>query len=107
MEPGDERAVPDQSHRVRHVSPPESVPVFNCLVLVAPRNEAGLVVARAANLAGFSAEGKSEREALQKFVPAFKTALAAFVAKGEPIPWLDPPEAPRPGEQQRWIAVHL
>ena len=83
------------------------VPVYNCLVLVAPRNAAGLVVARAANLAGLSAEGSSEREALQKLVPAFKAALAAYHAGGEPIPWLDPPHAPEPGEQQRWIAVHL
>lgn len=92
---------------MRHVSPPESVPVFNCLVHVAPRNGAGLVVARAANLAGLSAEGKTEREALQKLVPAFKSALAAFVERGEAIPWLNPPESPQPGEQQRWIAVHL
>lgn len=107
VESNDPSFGPEPSHRVRHVSPPQDVPVYNCLVLVAPRNEAGTIVARAANLAGLCAEGQSERETLQKLVPAFKAALAAFREQGEAIPWLDPPDAPQPGETQRWIAVHL
>src|SRR5688500_19026143 len=107
MTPGEASPGDEQSHRVRYVSPPESVPVFNCLVLVAPRNSAGVVVVRAANLAGLCAEAPSEREALQKLVPAFKATLAEYHASGEPIPWLDPPQTPATGEQQRWIAVHL
>ena len=107
MEPGDASQQHDEMHRVRHISPPVEVPVFNCLVLVAPRNAAGNVVARAANLEGFSAEAPTEREALQKLVPAFKAKLAEHHASGEPIPWLDPPHPPAAGEQQRWIAVHL
>jgi hypothetical protein len=107
MTPGDVSSGDEHTHRVRHVSPPESVPVFNCLVLVAPRNAAGNIVARAANLADISSEAPTEREALQKLVPAFKARLAEFHASGEPIPWLDPPHPPAAGEQQRWIAVHL
>jgi hypothetical protein len=107
MEPRDTSAEHEQPHRVRHVSPPESVPVFNCLVLVAPRNAASMIVARAANLAGLSAEAPTEREALQKLVAAFKAMLAEHQASGQQIPWLDPPQAPAPDEQQRWIAVHL
>lgn len=106
MEPNKPTADGELGHPARPL-PSADVPVYNCLVLVAPRNSVGLVVVRAANLAGLSAAGKTEREALQALVPAFKAALAAFHERGEPIPWLDPPESPQPGDQQRWIAVHL
>jgi len=92
---------------VKHITPPVDVPVYNCLALVAPRNCAGLVVTRAANLSNLTTEGASEREALQKLVTAFKQELAAHHAQGTAIPWLDPPLAAAPGEQQRWLAVHL
>jgi hypothetical protein len=93
--------------RVRKLSEPVEVPVFNCIVLVAPRNEQGQVLARAANLAGIAGSGASEREALQTVIAAFKEALKRAQSSGEPPAWLEPPETPQPGEQQRWIAVHL
>jgi predicted RNase H-like HicB family nuclease len=93
--------------RVRKVSEPESVPVYNCHVLVSPRDEQGIVVARVATLANVTGQGKTEREALQNLVGAFKSAMARHHQSGAPIPWLDPPVEPQPDQQQRWIAVHL
>jgi hypothetical protein len=85
---------------------PQNVPVFNCIVHVAPRAVGGTVTARVANLAGIEARGKSEREALTQVVAAFKAAVAAKVASGETVLFIDP--APlTAGETQRLIAVHL
>ena len=88
----------------RSTAPP---PVFNCIVYVARPDAAGLVVARVANLAGIEGRGKSEREALSQIVPSFKARLAAHIADGESIPWIEPPAAANQGETQRLIAVHL
>jgi len=82
------------------------VPVFNCVVHVAPKDAAGTIVARVANLAGIEGRGKSEREALAQAVATVKTAVGGYHTASEPIPWVD--EAPlKPGETQRLIAVHL
>jgi hypothetical protein len=89
---------------VTRLSPP---PVFNCVVHVSPPDATGAVVARVANLAGLEARGRTEREALAQVVTAFKARLAAHVAGGETIPWLDPPTPLEPRETQRLIAVHL
>ena len=96
-----------QHSRVRPIGPPEAVPVYNCVVIVSPRNAAGFVVARVATLPDVVGEGDSERQALQKIVAEFKARLIRHRASGEAIPWLDPPQTPRAGEQCRWIAVHL
>ncbi|MEQ8789090.1 MAG: hypothetical protein RIC55_22450 [Pirellulaceae bacterium] len=93
--------------RVRPLGPPTDVPVYNCRVYVAPRNEAGVIVARAANLAEVAGLGESEREALQQIVALFKVKLAAFREAKQEIPWIDPVPPPEPGESERWIAVHL
>lgn len=79
--------------------PRATVPVFNCVVHVAPRSADGTVVARVANLPGIEARGRSEREALAQVV-------AAKVAAGQAIPFIEPPQ-PSLGETQRLIAVHL
>ncbi|HZL87185.1 MAG TPA: hypothetical protein VFB96_02315 [Pirellulaceae bacterium] len=83
------------------------VPVYNCVVIVSPRDEQGLVRARCATVAGLEAAGHSEREALSQVVSAFKATIARHLAAGLPIPWVEPPEQPAAGEQQRFIAVHL
>ncbi len=93
--------------RVRKISEPVSVPVFNCPIFVATKNEAGVVVARCATLADVEGRGQTEREALQNIVAAFKVKVARCLATNESIPWLDPPSAIRENEQQRMIAVHL
>lgn len=85
---------------------PSRVPVYNCHVYLAKKDE-GIFVVRVSTLNGITGSGKTEREALQKAVAAFKTVVAGHHARGEPIPWLEPPLQPEPGEQPRWIAVHL
>ena len=95
------------SPQVRLIGEPQSVPVFNCRVIVAQRDAAGKVVARAAELADLSAVGDSDREALQRLIAAFKAKMAAHVAAGEEIPWLKPGDAPLPGERELFVAVHL
>jgi hypothetical protein len=87
-------------------SPPKDVPVFNCVVHVAPAAADGTIVARVANLPGLEARGRSERDALAQVVAAFKAAVAAKTAAGEPIPFIEPPPLAA-GETQRLIAVHL
>ncbi len=86
---------------------PLGVPVFNCVVNVAPAGADGLVVATVANLGGLSAQGKSEREALAAVVGQFKAAMTRYHSGGTPIPWIEPPKPPAAGETQRLIAVHL
>ena len=83
------------------------VPVYNCVVIVSPRDEAGMVCARCATIAGIDAAARSEREALSQVVAAFKATIARHLAADLPIPWIDPPAQPAPGQQQRFIAVHL
>ena len=88
-------------------SHPTDVPVFNCVVIVSPRDADGMISARTAELAGIEGRGKSEREALAQVVAQFKNFVSRRYAAGDEIPWLKPPLAPAPGEQQRFIAVHL
>ena len=96
-----------QKPHVRLIGEPQSVPVFNCRMIVAPRDAAGKVVARAAELADLAAVGDSDREALQNLVAAFKAKMAAYLAAGEAIPWAKPGDKPQPGERELFVAVHL
>ena len=86
---------------------PLDVPVFNCVVNVAPPGADGTVVATVANVAGLSRQGKSEREALAAVVAQFKAAMTRYHAEKTPIPWIEPPTPPAAGQTQRLIAVHL
>jgi hypothetical protein len=86
---------------------PGSVPVFNCIVILTPVDDGKRLRGRVANLSGISAEGNSERELLMLLTKRFKAAMQQFVSQNAPIPWLDPPETPAAGEQQRFIPVHL
>lgn len=84
-----------------------SVPVFNCSVILTRDATTGRLSARVANLAGIVAEGNSEREMLMLLTKRFKAFLLDSLGNNREIPWIDPPEAPLPGEQQRFIPVHL
>jgi len=85
----------------------QPVPVFNCVVHIAPPAADGTIVACVANLAGIECRGRSEREALVQVVAAFKAAVGRYHAAGEPIPWLSESTSLAPGETERLIAVHL
>ena len=82
------------------------VPVFSCIVYVSPAAGGG-VRARVANLAGLESSAASEREALAKIVRAFKERVGELLRGNSPIPWIEPPSPASPGEQQRFIPVHL
>lgn len=96
-----------ESPQVRLVGPAESVPVFNCRVIVSPSDAAGQVTACAAELEGLSAQGASEREALQKLVAVFKSRLTELVATKQEIPWVRPGMSAAAGQRELFIAVHL
>jgi hypothetical protein len=81
------------------------VPVFGCVVYVSPTS--GGVRARCANLSGLECTASNERAALGQLIPAFKKQLTELLAAGQPIPWIDPPAKPEPGEQTRYVPVHL
>jgi hypothetical protein len=82
------------------------IPVFNCIVYVSSHASGG-VRARVANLPGLEFTAGSEREALAKIVPAFKQSVAELMQSQTPIPWIEPIAAAEPGEQKRFIPVHL
>lgn len=90
----------------KHDPPPADVPVFNCVVYVSPHPQGG-TQARVGNLAGLSFQGASEREVLGKVVTAFKQHVGQLTEQGEEIEWIEPPLPPEPGEQTRFIPVHL
>lgn len=99
--------VDGEGPRVKPLGPPTGVPVYNCLALVSPRDAQGLVHVRAANLSDLRTSGPTEREALQHLVGAFKIIITQSLAEGRDVPLLATPHEPLPGEQQRFIAVHL
>lgn len=84
-----------------------SVPVYNCHACLSSPDAEGWITARSCNLPEVVARGKSQREALAALVASFKVAVSRYRAAGQPIPWAEFPMKPVPGEQERWIAVHL
>jgi hypothetical protein len=83
------------------------VPVYDCHVYLSPLDEQGLVHVRAAALTEVVTTGKNERDALRNVVAKFKEVVGRHVSRGEPIPWLVPPNAIKLGEIQRFIPVHF
>ena len=51
---------------VKPITPPQSIPVFNCRVIVSPGETPGSFTATAAELAGLTVSAVSMREAMQK-----------------------------------------
>lgn len=84
-----------------------SVPVYNCQVILTKPDESGRLRGRVANLAGISAEGYSERDVLTAIMKQFKAVTKELTAAGQPIPFIDPPETPSADEAERFIPVHL
>lgn len=81
-------------------------PAFGCVIYLSRRDSGG-VHARVANLEGLAIDAADERSALGKLVPMFRERLAAFVEKGEEIPWIKPPSQKLDGETKRFLPVHL
>lgn len=82
------------------------VPVFNCVVDIAPSGPDGAIVARVINLAGIETTGRSEREALAAAVTAFKAEVGRLHSAGKNISWIAE-QPPANGASRRLIAVHL
>lgn len=85
---------------------PADVPVFHCIVYVLT-TASGEVRARVANLPDLQCTALSERTALSQLVPAFKQRVAELTRAGTAIPWIEPPLPTEPGEQRRFVPVHL
>lgn len=83
------------------------VPVFDCHVIVTPDDGSGVVKVRSTTLSDLTASGPTERDALLLIVKKFKAYIQPFSERSEPIPFAEQPEAPGPGESERWIPVHL
>ncbi|MGH7140388.1 MAG: type II toxin-antitoxin system HicB family antitoxin [Pirellulales bacterium] len=86
---------------------PGSVPVYNCHARLSRRDAEGWITARCSNLPGVMVRGKTEREALAALVAEFKAVISRYGTAGQAIPWAEAPAKSEPGEQERWIAVHL
>ena len=97
-------AADDAAHTVRRLP---DVPVFNCHVYTSPADANGMLHARVSNLPEVIAEGRTQREVLQKIVAAFKTTIQRYLEGGGTIPWTSPPLPRRQQENEVWIAVHL
>lgn len=95
------------NHQLPITDAGQTVPVFDCRVIVATDDATGRVDVRVANLAGLTATASTERDALLAISKAFKQKVAELHAGSDPIPWIDPPEKPADGESMRWIPVHL
>jgi hypothetical protein len=77
------------------------------MVILRQDPETGRLLARVANLAGITAEGTSERDVLIAVTKKFRTAIQESLQSQQTVAWLDPPESPGSGEQQRFIPIHL
>jgi hypothetical protein len=86
-------------------SPP---PVYDCrAILTLPTGADHTYYAVVGNLSEVTGSGATERDCLRDLVTKFKNRLQEFREAGEEIPWTEPPISPNPGQQQRWIPVHL
>ena len=83
------------------------VPVFNCQIILSKRESDQKIVGRVANLAGISVSGNTERDVLMQITRLFRAQVQALSEERVPIPWIDPPEEPAPGESQRFVPIHL
>ena len=77
----------DRLPEVKIVSPPESVPVYNCIVYLKNRED-GVSVGEIVNLDPSKEittrfEGPSERDILRQAVASFKSTLAEFAGQNQ------------------------
>jgi hypothetical protein len=102
------KTAPSDSTALPITDAPKSpdVPVFSCIVYVSPQAGGGVHV-RVANLPGLECDAANEREALRTIVANFKQRLKDLLQSKTTIPWIEPPSAAQPGEQKRFIPVHL
>jgi len=88
-------------------STPDSVPVFNCIVILQRDELSGRVSGRVANLDGIAGDASGERELLFLLTRRFRDIIRQYSQNSQPIPWKIPADTPATGEQQRFIPIHL
>jgi hypothetical protein len=76
-------------------------------VLLTRDAQTGKIHGKVANLAGISGDATSERDLLLLLTRRFRELLQTCSRENRPIPWVDPADTPTPGEQQRFIPIHL
>lgn len=91
--------------RIRPITAPMDVPVFNVVIYVSHRD--GKVVARVANLPDIEFSALSEPVALKQTITHVKKQLAEWHGSGAAIPWIDPVPQAGDDEQERLVPVHL
>lgn len=82
-----------------------TVPVFDCHILLS-KNDDGSLTGVVSNLPEVHGTAQNERDLLRKLMNEFKASVSRYTADGKTIPWQET-RKPAPGEQQRWIPVHL
>ena len=83
------------------------VPVFNCQIILRSSESDQKIVGRVANLRGITVCGNTERDVLTQIANVFRAQVQALTEEKMPIPWIDPPEQPGPGETERFVPIHL
>ena len=91
--------------RIRPISAPMDVPVFNVVIYVSQRD--GKVQARVANLPDIEFSEIREPVAFNQTITHVKKQLAEWHGAGTTIPWIDPVPAATDDEQERLVPVHL
>ena len=84
-----------------------SVPVFNCQIILSKSESDQKIVGRVANLGGISIRADTERDVLAQIAKIFRAQVQALTEEKIPIPWIDPPDQPGPGETERFVPIHL
>ena len=84
----------------------QSVPVYDCHVLISGPDQNGQLSGVVSNLPEIKATASNERELLRKMTDQFKARVMKYISDNEEIPWQES-QKPEPGQQQRWIPVHL
>jgi hypothetical protein len=83
------------------------VPVFNCQIILQHCESDQQIIGRVANLGGITAKGSTERDVLMQITKIFKLQVETLTREKMPVPWIEPPEQPGPGEVERFVPVHL
>lgn len=84
----------------------QSVPVFDCHVLITRSEETADLVGVVSNLPEVTATASNERDLLRQIANLFKEKIIEYQQANQEIPWQET-RKPGPGEQQRWLPVHL
>lgn len=95
-----------QPPRVNVITDGESVPVYNCAVIIS-RLDTGKIHGQVGNLDDIEVSASTEREVLQEIVKQFKRVIGKYIESKQPIPWIEPPRKPVKDQVERLIPVHL